>query len=282
MHERNAKDRDMKKLTFQLPVSKPKLVHYVAVGLEQWQELPEPVMSDQVLCPVCQGKEHASVGLTSEGNSKLVRICIEADCEYYKKKSGFQATYPLTSPKRSLLWPLFCEYNGIGDLHHGLNFESVEQSVPKIEFMKEFCAHPSGIVHMQGKKGTGKTYCAMAMCQLFTRTDASCRFMTQTDLKDKWLAVVRGDDPHFTEKILTCKLLVIDDFGIGDVSPAFMAFFMTVIDKRMQWSDRGTVITTNLTDDKFSEYCGEPLSDRIKTGQLMEFLGTKSRRKKAI
>lgn len=267
----------MRKLPVEIPGSSPEIVHCVAVGLGQWQDLPEPVMSDTIACPICGGKDHAAVFCTLEKDSKRVRICIEANCRSYEWSEGCQATYPLTYPKRELLWPEFCEINGIGDVHHGLIFESVEQAARKIEFMKKWCEKPHSIVHMQGARGTGKTYAAMGMCELFTRRDYSCRFMRQTELRDKWL----DKSPDFMQ-VYSCKLLVIDDFGTGELPPKFMDFFMTLIDKRMQWTDRGTVITTNLSEEQFSEYCGDALADRIHTGQLMEFMGTNSRRKKAI
>jgi DNA replication protein DnaC len=75
---------------------------------------------------------------------------------------------------------------------------------------------------------------------------------------------------------------VIDDFGTAEMSPGFMSFFMDLINTRMQWSNRGTIITTNLNDTKFSEYCGEALADRINTGQLFEFKGKSKRVKKPL
>ena len=74
---------------------------------------------------------------------------------------------------------------------------------------------------------------------------------------------------------------MIDDFATGEPNSKFLEFFMEVINTRIQWSNRGTVITTNLKTKEFNTYCGEALVDRITTGQKFIFVG-ESRRKPII
>jgi DNA replication protein DnaC len=148
--------------------------------------------------------------------------------------------------------------------------------------MAKFCHKPSDLILMQGNPGSGKTYSAMGMCELFTRNSTSCIFVTQVKLWDKWLEVSSGGDKHFIERIKSVNLLVIDDFGTAEVSPAFLKFFMEIINERLQWTDRGTVITTNLLNEKWGEFCGEALTDRISMGQLFTFEDSSRRHKKPI
>lgn len=49
----------------------------------------------------------------------------------------------------------------------------------------------------------------------------------------------------------------------------------------MQWSKKGTIITTNLESQKILEICGKALVDRLTTGQTLLFKD-QSRRKPII
>jgi DNA replication protein DnaC len=75
--------------------------------------------------------------------------------------------------------------------------------------------------------------------------------------------------------------LIVDDFGTNEPSDKFMGFFMDLINSRMQWEKRGTVITTNLDEKKLGQFCGDALSDRLNTGTLLIFEG-KTRRREII
>jgi DNA replication protein DnaC len=186
-------------------------------------------------------------------------------------------------PKRALEWALFCEINTIGDENHGVTFDSLQQGEGKVSYLLKFCNKPRGIILMQGDPGTGKTFSAMAACELFTRKSDSCLFFTQKQMRDKWLIVERGDESsNFNFSVETVNLLVVDDFGTADVTPPFMGFFMDLINSRMQWTDRGTIITTNLDDDKFFNYCGQALTSRINMGQKFVYKGPDRRSPKPL
>jgi DNA replication protein DnaC len=131
---------------------------------------------------------------------------------------------------------------------------------------------------MQGSSGSGKTYASMGVCELFTRTQTSAIFTTQTKMLSNWLA---DEGMFYINRVEDTNLLVVDDFGTGEVTPGFMKFFLDLINTRMQWSTRGTIISTNLSDKDLADYCGSALNDRIKTGQKMLF-NEKTRRKQII
>lgn len=173
------------------------------------------------------------------------------------------------TPKRSVLWPQFCEINGIGDLNHDIRFEKIHQSQKKLEFLLKFATHPIGIVYMQGLTGRGKTYAALGVCEFFTRTNYSCIFITYKGMVKKWL---ENDISNMNiQKFNTVRLLVIDDFGTGEPTKAFLEFFMELINFRIQWSDKGTIITTNLKPQELIKFCGDALFNRINTGQNLIF-----------
>ena len=119
----------------------------------------------------------------------------------------------------------------------------------------------------------------MGACELFTRTNFSCIFTRQVNLLDEFLIPSAISGSNILNQVLYTKLLVIDEFGKSKkVNDKFLEYIMGVIDTRIQWSDRGTIITTNLNDEELSQYCGNSLRDRINTGQKFVFK-EKTRRK---
>lgn len=233
-------------------------------------------------CEWCGNSQHYLPLFDPNISAARMWLCAKTDCVTYTTKKNEVATYTLPPSHRAILWPLFCEYNGIGDVHHAVCFEKVEQNQKKVDFMLKFCSQPTGLLIMQGDPGTGKTYAAMAMCELFTRKSAAAGFITQKQMVNKWLASFHDENKQaYGSRLETLSLLVIDDFGIGEIPPGFLSFFMDLINSRMQWTNKGTVITTNLKDKEFNRFCGEALADRLMTGQNFTFEGT-SRRKKVI
>lgn len=242
-------------------------------------KLEDPGISCEMQCEWCGGTACYTPLFDPNISAAKCWLCANHNCDVYKRKTHSRMTTTITKPTRALEWPLFCEINGLGDINHEVKFENVDQSQGKISYMLKFVATPRGILHMQGEPGTGKTFAALAMCELYTRKDSSCIFTTQKQMSNQWLETFNKDRyNNYIERITECKLLVIDDFGTADVAAGFMAFFMDLLNSRLQWTTRGTVITTNLKADKFALYCGDALSDRINTGQLFEFKG-KTRRK---
>ncbi len=126
---------------------------------------------------------------------------------------------------------------------------------------------------MRGDTGTGKTYAAMGLCELYTRTKPYCFFTDCEQMNAKWLE----NPTDYYNKLNNVEFLVIDDFGTGNLAPGFMKFFFGLMNKRMQWTNKKTVITTNLNDNGLVEVCGDALADRLRTGVKMNFIG-KSRR----
>lgn len=251
-----------------------RFVHFIASS-KGYLPVDPPQMAKEISCPFCGCTDF----LLWADKEKTVWFC-ERICtgSMLPKSSGSMDVPP--TPKRALLWPLFCEINGIGDVNHEVRFENVQQSEKRVAFMLQFVGNPRGILLMQGNRGSGKTYSALAMCELFTRKSTSCVFSTQKQMLNQWLDTFKQEQLNeYVKKITEIQLLVIDDFGIGDPTVAFMAFFMELINTRLQWTNRGTVITTNLSELEMNKLCGPALMDRINTGQTFLFEEKQSRRK---
>ncbi len=258
-----------------------KMVEMISV-LGGYRKLDTPTLSTSLKCMICDGKEHYTPLVDPKLDGKRVWICAKGDCVTNSKENTQRATTTPVTMRRAVEWALFCEINGIGDINHNVKFEDIQQSSGKVDYLRKFADKPRGIILMEGDPGSGKTFSSMATCELFTRQNSSCVFTTQKQMLSNWLDNFKNEKiNNFAQQINNCSLLVIDDFGTSDVSPGFMSFFMDVINTRMQWTNRGTIITTNLDTKKFNTFCGEALCDRIMTGQQMKF-ESKTRRKKVI
>lgn len=259
----------------------PKLIHAIQEAFVM-KYLSTPIISTEAKCPMCGGNKGMHCLIEPSLSDKRVWFCTEADCTALVRRSFLKGTPIIHKHKRSTEWPLFCEMNDLGDIDHEVTFEKVEQSSTKIEYLLKFAATPKGIILMEGETGSGKTYASTALCELFTRTNASCLFYTYARLSKEWLETFKSDRPAgLLEKLKSVNLLVIDDFGSAEPTEKFMEFFMELINARLKWSNRGTVITTNLDDIKLGKYCGEYLTNRINTGQKFQFK-EKSRRKQTV
>lgn len=244
--------------------------------------LPTPVISCEKECDWCRGTACYCPFLDPSKSSARVWLCANVECDVYKKRSMGQEYQPTARRSRALLWPKFCEINHLGDLYYDVKFEDLDQDAAKVSYMLKFATTPRNILFMRGDPGTGKTFAALAICELYTRKDTSCIFTTQKQMSNNWLETFKAERfSNYIERVSNNCLLVIDDFGTAEMPPGFLSFFMDLINTRMQWSNRGTVITTNLNAKDFMKCCGEALSDRIMTGMIFVYDG-KTRRKKNI
>lgn len=249
---------------------------------EGFIKLDAPIMSNEYRCPYCDHSGHVCPFIDPSESVDRGWMCLNSFCPTFTRRSRARECLPTRPPVRALEWPLFCEMNGIGDLCHNVKFEEIDQSAGKIEYLTKFVEKPKGLIMMQGAPGTGKTYAAMALCEKFSRTSRSLLFTTQKQLADSWLKSFREEkQSHYADGLMRCQLLVIDDFGTAEISKSLLEFIMQLINTRLQWSNRGTVITTNLSATKLAEFCGDALVDRFNTGQKFAFTG-KSRRKEIV
>lgn len=249
-----------------------RLVNFYA-SEEGYKAIDPPVFSQDFSCHGCGNKEFFLWMIDKENTAWMcARICRPS-----KLPKDVKATTLEGKSFRAIPWASWCEINGIGDLMYDVRFEKINQSKAKIDFLLKFAQKPSGFILMQGNKGLGKTYACLGTCELFTRNSSSCIFTTQKTMMTRWF-----EQDKITNSFLNTSLLVIDDFGIGEISAGFMSYFMDLMNTRMQWSNRGTIITTNLSDSLLGKYCGEALIDRLNTGQKFTFDGSSRRILKPI
>lgn len=246
--------------------------------------LETPILEEEARCPMCSGSQGYVYTYGAQNSNQRFWFCGTSKClDRVLAHRAQEGISPLEIPKRALEWKEFCDYYELGDRYYDIKFENIKQNKTRIEYLLKFCNTPKGVILMQGDTGSGKSYAALGTCELYTRNSRECQYFSNSSLMSEWLkSYQNGYLGDVKKKVIETPFLVVDDFGTNTPTPGFLDFFMEVMDKRLQWSNRGTIITTNLSDEDFSRFCGEALTDRIMTGLTMEFKGTTRREKQKL
>lgn len=257
----------------QMPANEEgKTVEYVAV-IGGWRKLDVPTLSTKLNCLICDGKIHATPLCDPKKGPARVRVCLERNCESNKTIRTPMATTTPVDFKRVIQWPVFCEFMTLGDEYHNVTYEDIRQDPHLLDPIRKFLKEDKHFLILQGNKGTGKTYAALGLCEYFTRTNESCYFTTQKKMVNDWLETFNDRVSNYINKVTNTELLCIDDFGTGQPTAQFMSFMFDLLNSRMQWRKRKTILTTNLSDKEFIKVCGDALCDRLRTGTLINFDG---------
>lgn len=118
-----------------------------------------------------------------------------------------------------------------------------------------------------GATGIGKTWLASAFGTNACKLGFKVLFYSATELFEEFESSMHlGTIKILKKKLLSCHLLVLDDFGLSQVSNSWMAHFISVIDKH---GDNGSLLITsqyqtNIWLNHFEDQTvGEALLDRI-------------------
>ncbi len=131
-------------------------------------------------------------------------------------------------------------------------------------------------IYLFGKVGTGKTNTAIALAQLYLLQEQSVYFANLAKL----LEDLRPDSENKTvtmQKVLTSKVLILDDIGKEKMSEWVSERLFIIINERYAW-DRKTILTSNVSLEELFKKTNYPLYSRI-MGQaiLLELVGKDKR-----
>jgi DNA replication protein DnaC len=271
------------KIVTQFPTNdKDVFVHFIAKkGIIE--RLEKPCSCLVLACPECGGTEHFTPFMFP-GNTERLWTCANFSCAINQIQNRVKMPTNLPKPiKRPVSWEDFRDQNDIGNSYQEAKIETLNKqkhNPERREYCRKFGEFPNETLLIQGPVGRGKTHLALCICELFTRKSASCKFFTLRTLMDSWYNSDNKLD--FTNKLKLLRLLVVDDFGTSLPPAGFMDFFMDVINTRIQNNDRGTIITTNLSDKNMALFCGDALADRFQTGQRIFVQGDESERVRKV
>ena len=235
-------------------------------------ELPEPMMSDQVKCPMCGSSEGYPV-LDAFRENFLGWSCKKHECISQKisKSSHRQNSKPV---EVNLL------NRGVPEALLGASFEKISQEQKTIESLNKFCDTFRGFLLLAGSAGTGKSYASVCCIKkLLEKTQKSCRFVNVADLYVQWLYLKKSGETELNliEKFGSCDLLVLDDLGTRTPTESFLDFLYILINQRCSKVSTGTIISTNLNEKEMEQKLGESISSRIGSGIIIKFSGKDKR-----
>jgi DNA replication protein DnaC len=273
--------KNMKNFLELSPSTEVKIIHTIMTR-NGTVPLEKSMRSTEIVCKFCGGDKGYTCKDNPEESNKNCWICANFRCEVTTGAEWWKEKYLKLETRvrlqKGVCWAVFCEINSIGDVYHDLKFDDIEFKDEIKQILKKHITSCQGIVIFHGVIGKGKTYTALCMLQLFTTENSSAIFIKQKRLFDEWLEFTRnGNFSLFRKKIEGVCFLVIDDVGTKDLTPSFLEFLLDIIDFRMQWKRKLTVITTNVLNENFSETFGDRLADRLSTAFCLKFSGESRR-----
>lgn len=118
-------------------------------------------------------------------------------------------------------------------------------------------------VLVTGATGTGKSYFACALAQQACRKGYRALYRRASRFYDELhLARADGTYPKVLGRLARMDVLIIDDFGLGNLREADRQALLDVLEDR--YGNRSTIITSQLPPSAWHDYIGEPtLADSI-------------------
>lgn len=118
-------------------------------------------------------------------------------------------------------------------------------------------------VLITGPTGVGKSYVGCALGQLACRRGKRVLYRRLPRLFDELsLAKADGTYAKILRKLAKLDLLVLDDLGLGTITPSQRHDLLEVLEDR--YNLRSTVVTSQLPQDKWHTWIGDPtLADAI-------------------
>lgn len=142
--------------------------------------------------------------------------------------------------------------------------------------LQGWSSNPSGLMLFVGGSGRGKSYAAACCMKEYfgKRNDYSVKYINIPYLSLEWKNCIhnQGSELDLLNRFVDNKLIVLDDIGQRDPSPAFMDFLYVLINTRTD-KNLGTIITTNFTSNVLRERMGDAITSRMCSGEVYKFEG---------
>lgn len=233
------------------------------------QRLAVPCKASEVNCPMCGGVDGYQVFMNNFDEKAW--SCCKTECIMKNAYPNEIEKIQYTQPKPSMA---LC---GVPTDFIDANFNDVFDK-EYVTDTKKFCEKFRGMLLISGASGAGKTYLSIACIQEYIKKNDDCKFINTSELYIFWLEAKKNfSDLSLLEKYSQCQLLVIDDLGTIAPKDGFLEFLYLLLNRRVNNSFFGTIITTNLDGKKMEEVLGSAIVSRVASGLIIKHLGKDKR-----
>lgn len=162
------------------------------------------------------------------------------------------------------------------------DYQVTSDNAEAVKIAKWYTAtKPAKSLYLYGNCGTGKTFLASIIAQEFDSL-----FIDTPSLMDELKATFdNGGTENLLKRYTTCKLLILDDIGAGQITPWNVGILYRLINARYN-ADKPLIATSNYDLDglqsalsKIDTFTAKRITSRLSEMTIQAFLGTNDRRK---
>lgn len=241
-------------------------------ALKNWEKVSQAYLNKKYIkvgCPKCKDgfiripKNAPDIGWSSKAcecmqEAESLRIVL-----YLLEKSNLPLKYLKNNPLKMLSENNLSLING-----ESLDLELLSSYVEISDDKNWF--------YISGEVGVGKTHIAVALAQLYLLQEESVYFANLAKL----LEDLRPDSENkkqVMQKVLTCKVLILDDIGKEKLSEWVLERLFIIVNERYAW-DRKIIFTSNITLEDLFKETNYPIYSRIMSKAILLDISGKDKR----
>lgn len=120
-----------------------------------------------------------------------------------------------------------------------------------------------------GKTGTGKTHLACSIAMNIVKQGHTAKYTSMVDaiskVKATWSGTSQLTEDEMIDKFIDFELLIIDEIGLGSLSPKERNIIFMIIDRRYS-NNKPTIGISKFPEVKVCQMIGEETVSRLKSG----------------
>lgn len=175
-----------------------------------------------------------------------------------------QANPPLTaySERELSLWTRVSYEKNLPKISHNVEMSELRQPTTVLQTLTCFIRKPSKLLTIQGASGTGKSFISILTTREMFRRKWDFIYISANDLS---LVTKRKDSAaiDMQTRLTNVPFLVIEDVCLEIKHYAFVEMLCCVINSRIRYDNRPTLLTTTLKPSSFLKALGIDLADRV-------------------
>ncbi len=153
---------------------------------------------------------------------------------------------------------------GIGARYVNATLAKWHSNAVHAKAVSEWIKNPKCMLVMIGNPKTGKTYFCVAVANYFLEKKRQVRYYNSRRIFEEIQKGIANNENQYETVSNMCQsdILILDDIGASTNSEWQKEIILDLIDRRYS-EQKVTLVTSNLTEQKFKEALGERTSRRI-------------------